>query len=667
MGISRAGFLPSTAVGRWRAALIFAAGLLGLLVILQPAPWVVFARVGEEMSIADYATAYTWIAAALGIGILACLVAICPWWAAAPQPVAAEESGWAPAPRWFWPAVLGAVVVAAVLVSPLLVQSVEADECMSLRESILGRYQRLAPDGEVKFKEVSWRTTIYGYREVNNHILASLVARFSNGLWRMVVRPAGLQFNEVALRLPFFLCALGSIVALALLLRASGFPGAGALAAWFLAFHPWFERYAAFARGYGLVFLLLPVVLLAWRQGMLTARWRWWGIFAVGELLILWAYPGMLFLLVLVNVASLALFLCGSGLAQPPRTVVSRWFCSNALAAVAALPLMLPLMPQVRAYFDRMPHALVGGKWAADTLSLLVTGTAWSKRETFPPIYPEVEPLYTAHPLVFALALAALAGLFFYGLIRFVRAGALCSVVAGSWLVAPVLQFFYARHETMYIWEYYVIYAVPLFVSFFALGVTGIGRALQARRPGSTIPAMVAVGALVVFVLGTQRTRAWQASHSRTLLLESTLLTRPNLDPWSDENKRILTVGITSPPLSYDANMIRLESAAELALICRQAEQSQRPLFLNLGHLWIIEEKMPVIARMIKDRSLFSEVRRMEGESPAGDRIVLRYEPGGVERVDWSLYLEPGERAFVESRAGLRPEEYFVLKRSHVP
>ncbi|MEI6338641.1 MAG: hypothetical protein WCQ57_08690, partial [Verrucomicrobiota bacterium] len=106
MGISRAGFLPSTPVGRWRAALIFAAGLLGLLVILQPAPWVVFARIGEEMSIADYATAYTWIAAALGIGILACLVAICPWWAAAPQPVAAEESWWAPAPRWFWPGVL---------------------------------------------------------------------------------------------------------------------------------------------------------------------------------------------------------------------------------------------------------------------------------------------------------------------------------------------------------------------------------------------------------------------------------------------------------------------------------------------------------------------------------------------------------------------------------
>jgi hypothetical protein len=345
-------FLPRTPTAQWRSFLGVFGALLSLFLVLQRPPWAVFASAADKMSIDGYIEAYTWIAAVLGIVVLGFLALICPWWTGASESAPAPK--FPPAARWFWPLVGGAILAAGLLSAPLLVQSLEADECMSLRESILGRFRRVPPQGSVEFKEISWKRTVYGYQQVNNHILASIVARVSNGVWRVLARPRALQFSEVALRLPFFIASLASIAAFAMLLRAFGHPGAGALTAWLIALHPWFERYTSLARGYGLVFLLLPLIFFSWRQGMVGGRWRWWSVFALCELLILWAYPGMLFLLVVLNVLTAVLFLLGAGTTQPVRTVASRWFCCNALVAVAAMPLMLPLFPQVRSHARRV-------------------------------------------------------------------------------------------------------------------------------------------------------------------------------------------------------------------------------------------------------------------------------------------------------------------------
>lgn len=651
------GFLPSSPTGRWRLAFLLPGVLLALFLLQRP-PWAVFAAAGDKMGIDDYIEAYTWIAAVLGIGVLGFLAWICSWWARAPQPVAV--AGLPAAPGWFWPLVAGAILAAGLLSAPLLVQSLEADECMSLRESILGRFRRVPPSGEVEFKEISWKRTVYGYQQVNNHILASIVARISNGIWRALARPEALQFNEVALRLPFFAATLASIAAFALLLRAFGHPGAGALAAWLIALHPWFERYTSLARGYALVFLLTPVIVLCWRRGLLDGRWRWWIVFAVCEVLVLWAYPGMLFFLVVLNVLTVLLFVLGTGTTQPVRTVASRWFCCNALAAVGAMPLMLPLFPQVRAYFDTMPRMLVDAKWGVDVASLLLTGRWWSGEGAA----PTVAAFQASQPVFFWGLAGVLFVLMLAGLVRFVRSGPLAAAVAMAWTIAPVLQFFYARHEEMFIWVYYVIYLLPFVMGLLALGVTGMVRPL-ARNP--SIPAAVAAACVLLFAWATHPARAWQYAHSATLLRESALLTRPDLDYRSEENRRILTAGITSAPLSYDANYLLLKSGTELALLCFQADRSGRPLFLNQGHQWVLESRWPAVARMVRDPVLFDEVARMQGETPTTDRFIVKYRPGSAGEADWSLYLTPAQLEFAKARAGLEPEEYFVTNRPDAP
>lgn len=653
-------FLPRTPVGRWRLALAGLAALLALFLVLQRPPWTVFAAAANGMGIDDYIEGYTWIAAVLGIATLAVLAVICPWWARAPEP--SGIAGAPRAPHWFWPLVAGAIMAGTALSLPLLSQSLEADECMSLRESILGHFRRVPPDGRVEFKNVSWKKTIYGYQQVNNHILASIVARISNGAWRAVARPPGLQFSEVALRLPFFLAALASIAAFAMVLRAFGHPEAGALAAWLIALHPWFERYTSLARGYALVFLLLPVMILAWRRGMLGGRWRWWIVVAVCEVLLLWAYPGMLFFLVILNALTVVLFLLrGAGLAQPVRTVASRWFCCNALAAVGAMPLMLPLFPQVRAYFDTMPRMFVGAEWGRDFASLVLTGRWWAAAGT---AVPAVEPIARAHPLAVPLALLVLAALLFAGLLVFVRSGPLAASAAAAWVVAPVLQFFYARHEEMFIWVYYLIYLLPFVMGLLSLGLVAAARAFG-RKPA--VVAGAAFAGVLVFAGATHAPRAWQYAHSATLLRESTLLTRPDLDYRSGENRRILTAGITSAPLSYDANYLRLKSATELALLCMQAERTGQPLFLNQGHQWVLEEQWPVVARMIRDPVLFEPVARMEGETATTDRTIVKYRPGGVQKANWALYLNPPQVEFAKARAALDPGQYFVTRRPDAP
>lgn len=653
-------FPPRSPTGWWRLALASLAALLGLFLVLQRPPWTVFATAANGMSIDDFIEGYTWIAAVLGMGTLAFLALICPWWAHAPEPSCV--AGLPRAPRWFWPLVAGAIMAGGALSLPMLSQSLEADECMSLRESILGHFRRVPPDGRVEFKNASWKKTVYGYEQVNNHILASIVARISNGAWRAVARPSGLQFSEVALRLPFFLAALASIAAFALMLRAFGHPEAGALAAWLIALHPWFERYTSLARGYALVFLLLPVMILAWRRGMLGGRWLWWIVVVVCEVLLLWAYPGMLFFLVVLNALTVALFLLRSaGLAQPVRTVASRWFCCNALAAVGAMPLMLPLFPQVRAYFDTMPRMFVGAAWGMDFASLVLTGRWWAGAGA---AVPAIEPIARMQPLVFWLVLLVLAALLLVGLLVFVRSGLLAASVATAWVVAPVLQFFYARHEAMFIWVYYLIYLLPFVMGLLSLGLIAAARVMT-RRPAAVAGA--AFAAVLVFAGATHAPRAWQYAHSATLLRESTLLTRPDLDYRSEENRRILTAGITSAPLSYDANYLRLKSATELALLCMQAERTGQPLFLNQGHQWVLDAQWPVVARMILDPVLFEPVARMEGETATTDRTIVKYRPGGVQKVDWSLYLNPSQIEFAKAQAALDPEQYFVTRRPDAP
>jgi len=306
----------------------------------------------------------------------------------------------------------------------------------------------------------------------------------------------------------------------------------------------------------------------------------------------------------------------------------------------------------------------VGAEWATNVISLLLTGRWWPVDGAV----PAMSAVRAAEPAFFWILAAAAFLLLFVGFVRFVRSGPLAATVAAAWTLAPVLQFLYARHEQMFIWVYYVIYLLPFVMGLLALGVIGVVRpfARNAAVPWA-VPWAAAAACVIFFAWATHSARAWQYAHSATLLRESTLLTRPDLDYRSAENCRILTAGMTSAPLSYDANYLLLKSETELALLCFQADRTGRPLFLNQGHQWILESRCPVVARMVRDPSLFEEVTRMEGETATADRLIVKYRPGSVGKSDLLSYITSTQLEFAQARAELEPEQYFLANRPDTP
>jgi hypothetical protein len=222
------------------------------------------------------------------------------------------------------------------------------------------------------------------------------------------------------------------------------------------------------------------------------------------------------------------------------------------------------------------------------------------------------------------------------------------------------LQVAQAIQERMFIFEWYVFYLLPLVAAVFAAGLAGLASVVRRAPVGKIIaPACVlAVFALYVFV--SQPARARGLAAPTVAFRESVLLTRPNLDPWSEENRKIMTVGVSNPAFIYDANLFWARSTRDLVLLCAQADVTGRPLWLNIGHTWIIRERQPETQRIIDEPALFTGHQTLLGEYPHCDRIVCRYVPGGLKTVDLSEFLSPEDIAYVQMHADVPPEKHFA-------
>ncbi len=652
---------PKTSAGWWRLFLASAAAAFGLVIILLPPPWRVFAEAGAKMRVVDYVVAYSWIAAALNIAMLGILAAVCPWWANAPAPESTPSAVWRSAtPRWFWPVVLAAVLVCGLLTSPRLTQSLWDDEEASLLHSVLGPYVRRAPQGQVQLKEVPWRNTLFGYETPNNHILYNALARISNSVWRGIVRPEGLQFKEWALRLPAFLAGLATLAVVALLLRELGLPLAGALAAWLLALHPWFEKYCAEARGYTLATVLLYTALFFWLRGMRTGKWRWWALFAAAQALCLWAWPGTLVFLALVNAGTVAAILLSKSTATPARTVLSRWFCCNALAAVALIQLMLPLVPQLSGYLESAPRVNNGFAWLANTACYLATGAPWAAAQTRTPGRTEICGEFAAMPWLYTAALIAGALLLALGIVRSARrTGWEMTIIMAATAGAVALQISSAQ-ANMFVFSWYLLSLLPLFAALIAVGMTAILISLWRVPLGKVAAPIFCIFVFAVFVAVTQPARARGLHFSTEPVRESVLLTRPGLGIQKAHTDRTMTVGMTDPALCYDPDLFWARSARDLLLLCLQADRQNRPLWLNLGYPWSVREQHPVAQRVIDDPAFFTGHQTLLSEFPHCDRMVYRYVPGAASKADLAQYLPPEDVAWIKQHASTPPEIFFA-------
>jgi hypothetical protein len=643
--------------GKVRLALGVVGALLLAYLVLAGKPWSV-PRPWENLKPAQFATVFLWFAAAINLVLAAFLAATAPWWTAPLRGEQAEsenpnsEIGDRDSEiehqtsnikhlKWFWPLVIAAMALTAIIGWPRLGQSLWHDEAYPVKRAIVGNY-RIQDDGSLKLKTVSWNDTFFYYKKPN-HMLHSVLCRITNDTWRLFARPKGLQFHEVALRIPTYLAGIASVACLALFVRKLGYPSAAVIAAFFLALHPWQIRYATEGRAYAFVFVLLPLLFYFFLKALEAGRWRWWAAFAATEVLLLHAYLTCIHVLVIFNLCAPLVIWFRYGKTSQALTLVVRWFVANIFAAMAFFLLMLPIVPQLIAYLDET-HGLgdVDYRWTQSFLSHLLAGISWNNSLKFESPYLELYPWAVMHPGMFVLICLLGIGFLALGIRRLVAAGPARGLLVLPLLLPAIGCFIQMRVTSGHMYVWYIIFVLPGVVALVAVGLDEIIAGARSWR-GKIFGAAFVALLLSSYAAWTAPQRHRLMSGSMQPNRESVLLTRPTLDPMDPRQKDIITATFFGDPYPYDPNMVMFSGMTEFRKLLERADAENKPLFINLGYLVTVEGEHPNKYDFLKNSGLFEDLGILRGFETLQSRHVFKYKPGSAAGFDFaSVPKDPG-------------------------
>jgi hypothetical protein len=606
-------------------------GVLALFLAV-PKPWSVRVPPDEKWRTEDYFAA--WFGPALGLALFVILLMawLAPFWAVAVRSVPALPLA-GDTPRWFWPLTLGALVATAVFCHPMMAQSAWHDEANRIKNTTVGRF-KIEGDGTAKYRGVKWVETFF-YYEMPNHILQAVLSRASNEIWRAGTRAAAWQFSESALRVPLLLSGLATLAGLACLLRLVGLPGAGVLAAWLLAVHPWFLRYASEARSYTLVMALIPAALIFLLKALATGRARWWVLFGVAQVALLHAYIASAFIVLVLN-AMVPLVLWSqrrNGLDS--GTELRRWVACSIFSASAFLVLFAPCLPQFLAYLQSEKALGEGGQemgiaWTANLLSHLLAGIPWTTGGAPLKLHFELLTEAIATPATVALVSLLAVALGAIGTRHLFARGVLSGAVATVLLVPALLMYLEARSSGKFLFEWYLIFFLPGVCAVVAAGWFDLAPK-SAALWWRIIVGLGAVGLAGGFFLWTAPQRDALMAHSIQPYREAVLLTRPSLDPNAEGQTAIDTAFFHAGPLVYDPRIVPVRSLDELKTLARRAESKDRELFLNIAFPVTAKSAAPDLYDFVENSGWFEEVATVKGINAEMDMWVLRYRPGKAD------------------------------------
>ena len=622
-----------------QARLILGPVALALVAILifGDKPWEVKVAEGARMKISQYVAIYFWAAALGNLVLVGLLAATTSWWTR-PMP----DRHWAAEKkisrlfRWL---VLGAMVAAAFLAWPRMAQSFWHDESDRVEDVLVGKYKKDDP-GRWQFRPLSWRATFFYYR-VPNHVLQSVLSRASNEIWRLVARPTGFQFSETAIRFPGFVAGLAAVGALALLLARLGFPAAGVLAAWFLAIHPWFLRYATEARAYNYVLLLVPLYFLAVRKVWREGRPIGWAVFGLLQFLLMYFYPTCAFVLAVTNLLLLPALVARWRWTPDLLTQSARWMVANIAAAMLFLQMMLPCIPQFLDYVEKTPgQGSLGFRWLKNVGAYFLAGEPWSYSFQPDSSYLELWPWAVLHPVLMNVIMGGTVLLLVLGFLRMIRRDIPTALFAVAVPVASLLCVAESWRRDGYLFEWYIIFLLPALIAFLAVGLREICRLIPLAPGRNIVFALLSVVLLAGYAVWTTPQRDFLRNHSLQPYRESVELTRPTLDPLDPAQDSIITATFYSKPFPYDPRIILFKDGPELGLLVRQADEENKSLFINLGFLVTVQGEHPNKYRFLKESGYFDDLGILPGFMETLGRHVFRYRPGRAACFDFSTIPE---------------------------
>lgn len=578
-----------------------------------------------------------WVAAAANATLCGLLLGTSPLWrrrpkagadSPAPQNLLRNGNGLVGSNRLFWLSVAGSVLVGAWSGYPRLSQSLWGDEEYTMKRHVFGFYERKGDEDKLRFRSIPWEETIWGYkRGPNNHNLFSILARLSHTAWLKSggAGRSGWYFSETAFRLPAYLAGLLGLVTTGLFARRLAGHGIGALAPPILVLHPWFLRYAVEGRGYALVFLLLPAMLHLLFNALATGRWRWWLGYAALQFLAFFAYPGILYILVVQNV--LALFYLAANRRGDRLPALARLAVANTLAAMLVLQFYGPCVPQLIDYLHR-ERVLgdIGIAWLTDEWEFIGTGMPWADWDHTNPLCHAVHDFAESRPALYFSILIVIPVLLAIGVVRMAFAGGLARVFAAIVVLSPALMYAHNFAGGKYLYPWYMVFTIPGLAVVTATSILVLSRGNQRVFP--------ALGALYLlwFAGVTWQQRASLRQHPIEPLAESVRAMRgSHADPRDPRYEDTLSAQFHMHTQGYDPGAREVKSLDDLLSLARRADSENKPLYVNYAQREFAAQAYPEIVEALDNPGLFEPVATLPGMEPQCTRLVLRYRPGSVK------------------------------------
>jgi Dolichyl-phosphate-mannose-protein mannosyltransferase len=612
---------------RYRLALsLVALGLASWLIFSADKPWRFDTTKAAHWNLGQIVGFYSFWAGVFNLGLLGVLIWTARWWADGRDQPNAESPPRQSRSLLFWIGTIAAMIFAGMLSSQRLSFGLAHDEDLSARRAIVGEYS-VAADGSVLPAKLKWQNTVFDYRKPTNHVLYSVVARSFWTIWGTFAHPEDRQIREWVIRLPAWLAGVFSLLALAMLVARLDGELSGVAAAWLLALHPWFLRYASEARGYSLLLLMVPLMLLFWLRATRENLWRWWLGLGACQFSMLWVYPAAIYIILVLNGLT-AWWLVREWIRQPTDTRLKRWFATNLMAALPANQMMLPLVPQLLSYLGSAPEARQPLKlsWLVDTSSSFFAGASWNKSGLLNSPYIELAPYARQHPVIFVSLVALFLGAAIAGAARLARSNwPRGMIVALTALVPAVVAAGVAKATNQWLFEWYLIYLLPGLIAVIAIGACG-------NWEGWRLPWRItaAIGVLAAYAVFSAPIRERVCQTPMDPIKAVVMSMRGTLNPSARSGSERLTASFPNHLSYYDPHVRRVKTAADLEKVMRDSDKVGKPLYVTAYHPWGVVFGSPDVWRLFYESGLFVDFVIHHGMDNIQDRVVARYQPTAI-------------------------------------
>ena len=389
--------------------------------------------------------------------------------------------------KWFWPLLIGAVVLAGLLRYPLASKSLWWDELWQTKQASHGYEKPLKDDPtQFKFSPTSWKRCAWYQQKPTNHVPAALAAKASIALHHKFTDIPAKDFSDFSARFPTYLTSLASILAAGLLLRRWGFTGGGIFAAFLLALHPWHIRYGIDVRGFSYLVLWTLLACGSLTSLLSTRRWRPWLFHGLLQFLLMWSLPNAFWYAGALFLTALLLIPTRWRTRRDRKTAYARLVAVNTLAALAFIAVYAPNITQILRWMDATPDPhYLDWRLAKETLAQLTFGTPLSPFPGFPALTgPEGSPVWLWFPVALVLLAAVLLGNY-----RFLTRNPLPLAAFTGIFLVTILYCAFTIAKGHHFYPRYLIYLLPPLIL-----LAGTGLAMK-PLPGTIV--------LVLFALAT--------------------------------------------------------------------------------------------------------------------------------------------------------------------